>query len=183
MGFDLVTTWGRVIDHAARHSGGLLSAMATARSKVASLPAGFQVRQDDARAWTEALSAVPLFASLSQRQRRKIAETARIRRFTKGTPLVVGGHAASELFVILGGQVSIAVPGHAPLGLGAGSFVGELALLDGGTRSASVTADGPVVTLAITGRRFRKLMQAEPSIAIGVAEELARRLRAAHTAS
>jgi CRP-like cAMP-binding protein len=41
-------------------------------------------------------------------------------------------------------------------------------------------AHGPVVTLAITGRRFRKLLQAEPSIAIGVAEELARRLRASH---
>jgi len=183
MGVYLVTTWGRVIDRPAADGVGLPSAMPSAPSKAKPLPPGFQVRQDDARAWTEALSSVPLFAGLSTRQRRKVAETARIRRFTDGTPLVVGGHAASELFVVLAGQVSVGVAGHAPLGLGAGSFVGELALLDGGTRSASVTADGPVVTLAITGRRFRKLMQAEPSIAIGVAEELARRLRAAHTAS
>jgi len=157
--------------------------MTRPRSTVEPLPSGFQVRQDDANAWTEALSAVPLFAGLSKRQRRKVAETARIRRFTDGTPLVVDGHAASELFVILGGQVTVSVAGHVPLGLGAGSFVGELALLDGGTRSASVVADGSVVTLTITGRRFRKLMQAEPSIAVGIAEELARRLRAAHTAS
>jgi len=147
------------------------------------VPPEFQVRHDDARTWTEALASVPLLSALSQRQRRKVAETARIRRFTDAVPLVVGGQAASELFVILEGKVTIAVPGRAPLGMGAGSFVGELALLDGGPRSASVVADGPVVTLAITGRRFRKLMQAEPSIAIGVAEELARRLRAVHTAS
>jgi len=147
------------------------------------LPASFDVRHDDARVWTQALSAVPLFTALSQRQRRKVAEAARIRRFTDGTPLVVGGHAASELFVILDGHVTIAVPGRAPFAMGAGSFVGELALLDGGLRSASVLAEGPVTTLAITGRRFRKLMQAEPPIAIGVAEELARRLRAVEAAS
>lgn len=143
------------------------------------VPPLFKVRHDDARTWTAALSAVPLLAALSQRQRRKVAETARIRRFTEGTPLVVEGHAPSELFVILDGTVTVAVPGRGSLALGPGSIVGELALLDGGPRSASVVADRPVVTLTITGRRFRKLMQAEPSIAIGVAEELARRLRAA----
>jgi CRP-like cAMP-binding protein len=147
------------------------------------LPPAFRVRHDDARAWADALSSVPLLAALSQRHRRKVAEAARIRRFTDGTPLIVNRQAASELFVILEGQVAVAIPGRAPIAMGAGSFVGELALLDGGERSASVVADGPVVTLAITGRRFRKLMQAEPTIAIGVAEELARRLRAVHTAS
>jgi CRP-like cAMP-binding protein len=144
------------------------------------LPPSFRVRHDDARTWTTALAAVPLLAGLSQRQRRKVAETARIRRFTEGTPLIVAGHAASELFVILEGSVGVEVEGRASTAIGPGSFVGELALLDGGPRSASVVAQGPVVTLAITGRRFRKLLQAEPSIAIGVAEELARRLRASH---
>ena len=144
------------------------------------LPPAFRVRHDDARTWTTVLAAVPLLAGLSQRQRRKVAETARIRRFTEGTPLIVAGHAASELFVILDGSVGVDVEGRASTAIGPGSFVGELALLDGGPRSASVVAQGPVVTLAITGRRFRKLLQAEPSIAIGVAEELARRLRASH---
>ena len=150
--------------------------------KSKALPPQFQVRHDDARLWIEAIGSVPLLATLSPRQRRKVAEASRIRRFTDGTPLVVKGHAASELFVILEGEVAVAVPGR-PVTMGAGSFVGELALLDGGQRSASVTAKGLVVTLAITGRRFRKLMQADPSIAVGVAEELARRLRAVHTTS
>jgi CRP/FNR family transcriptional regulator, cyclic AMP receptor protein len=144
------------------------------------LPASFRVRHDDARTWGAALAAVPLLAALSQRQRRKVAETARIRRFTEGTPLVVAGHAASELFIILDGRVVVDLSGRAALPMGPGSFVGELALLDGGPRSATVVAEGLVVTLAITGRRFRKLMQAEPGIAVGVAEELARRLRASN---
>jgi CRP-like cAMP-binding protein len=151
--------------------------------KTKQLPPLFQVRHDDARTWTGALSSIPLLAGLSQRQRRKVADTARIRRFTQGTPLVVAGHAPSELFLILDGSVTVAVPGHGSHTLGPGSIVGELALLDGGPRSASVVADQPVVTLCITGRRFRKLMQTEPSIAIGVAEELARRLRAAQAIS
>jgi CRP-like cAMP-binding protein len=147
------------------------------------LPDQFQVRHDDATTWAGSLESVPLFAALSQRHRRKVAGAARIRRFTDGTPLVVHGHAASELFVILDGHVTVDVPGGSQLTIGAGSFVGELALLDGGSRTASVVAEGPVVTLAITSRRFRKLMQTEPSIAICVAEELARRLRAVQTAS
>lgn len=157
--------------------------MTETTARIPQVPPLFQVRHDDARTWTTALEAVPLLAALSQRQRRKVAETARIRRFTEGTPLVVEGHAPNELFVILDGSVTVAVPGHASVALGPGSIVGELALLDGGPRTASVVADGPVVTLAVTGRRFRKLMQAEPSIAIGVAEELARRLRAAQAIS
>jgi len=157
--------------------------MTKAASSAKRLPPSFDVRHDDARGWAEVLSSVPLLAALSQRQRRKVAETARIRRFTAGTPLIVNGQAASELFVILEGKVSVAIPERSPLPMGAGTFVGELALLDGGPRSGSVVAEGPVVTLAITARRFRKLLQAEPSIAIGVAEELARRLRAVHTAS
>jgi voltage-gated potassium channel len=147
------------------------------------LPPQFQRRHDDAHAWIEALSSVPLFAALGQRHLRKVAGTARIRRFTAGTPLIVGGEAASELFVILEGSVTVAVPGREPLLMGAGSFVGELGVLDGGPRSASVVAEGPVVTLTITARHFRKLMQAEPAIAIGVAEELARRLRTVQTTS
>ena len=70
--------------------------------------------------------------------------------------------------------------GRPALILGAGSVIGELALLDGGTRTATVVAKGPVTTLTITGKQFRKLLQSEPSIAIAVAEELARRLRTAH---
>jgi CRP/FNR family transcriptional regulator len=52
-----------------------------------------------------------------------------------------------------------------------------MALLDGGARSATVTAEGPVTCLTITRPRFLKLLRSEPAIAIAMLEELARRLR------
>ncbi len=118
---------------------------------------------------------------LSARQRRKVASLARIRRFADGAPLVRVGQAAAALYVVLDGNVSVRRPGSRALTLGVGSIVGELALLDGGTRTATVVAQGDVVTLAIPASRFRTLLRSEPTIAIGIAEELARRLRGADT--
>src|SRR5262245_10973464 len=101
----------------------------------ASIPSQFRERPDDARAWIAALGSVLLFGALSKRQQRKGAETARIRRFTDGTPLVLANEAASELFVILDGHVTVGLPDGKSVVVGAGSFVGELAILDRGPRS------------------------------------------------
>lgn len=139
-------------------------------------------RADDARGWTNVFGEVPLFAGLSARHRRKVASLARIRRFADGAPLVRAGDPGDALHVVLDGKVSIRKRGRSPLSLGIGSVVGELALLDGGPRTASVVAEGEVVTLSVPASRFRTLLRAEPAIAIGIAEELARRLRAADSA-
>src|SRR5579884_426338 len=136
-------------------------------------------RADDARGWTNVLAEVPLFAGLGARQRRKGASLAQIRRFADGAPLVRAGGPGDALHVVLDGKVSVRRRGKAARALGIGSIIGELALLDGGPRTASVVAQGDVVTLTIGASRFRKLLRAEPAIAIGIAEELARRLRAA----
>jgi len=136
-------------------------------------------RADDARGWTNVLAEVPLFAGLGARQRRKVASLAQIRRFADGAPLVRAGGPGDALHVVLDGKVSVRRRGKAARALGIGSIIGELALLDGGPRTASVVAQGDVVTLTIGASRFRKLLRAEPAIAIGIAEELARRLRAA----
>jgi CRP/FNR family transcriptional regulator, cyclic AMP receptor protein len=134
----------------------------------------------DAREWASVLAEVPLFAGLSARHRHKLSTVARIRRFADGAPFIRAGEPGEVLFVLLDGEVSVRQPGRSALTLGIGSVIGELALLDGGARTATVVAKGPVVTLTITGRQFRKLLQSEPSIAIALAEELARRLRTAH---
>ena len=133
----------------------------------------------DARGWTNVLAEVPLFASLSARQRRKVSAVARIRRFSDGAPFIRAGEAADALFVLLDGEASVRQSGRRSLSLGVGSIIGELAILDGGPRTATVVAKGPIVALTITGRAFRKLLRSEPTIAIAVAEELARRLRTA----
>lgn len=146
---------------------------------LAKLILGNDFRPDDARGWTNVLAEVPLFAELGARQRRKIASLARIRRFADGAPLTRIGEAGDAMYVVLDGTVSVRRQGGRLKSLGIGSMVGELALLDGGPRSASVVARGEVVALAVPASRFRTLLRSEPAIAIGVAEELARRLRSA----
>jgi len=132
----------------------------------------------DARAWSNVLDEVPLFASLSRRQLNKVAAAGRIRRIPPETAIVRAGESGDSLYVILEGEVSIRRRGLRSLSLGRGAFFGELALLDGGPRTATVVATQPVLAFTLTQSRFLKLLNAESAIAVAVLKELAGRLRA-----
>ena len=127
------------------------------------------------------LAEVPLFASLSGRHLRRVAGLARMRRFHDGAVMMRSGDTGDTMYVLLDGRATVRIRGRGEVELGVGSFVGELSLLDDGPRSATVVAKGPVLALTIGRGAFRKLLRAEPAIAVAVAEELARRLRTAHT--
>jgi CRP-like cAMP-binding protein len=133
----------------------------------------------DARSWANVLVEVPIFAGLSRRHLNKVAGLGRIRRFHHGATIVVAGEPGDTLYVLLDGEVSVNRPGLAPITRGIGSFFGEMALVDGGPRSATVVAEGPVVCLTITQSGFFKLLRKEPAIAAALLKELATRLRAA----
>jgi len=133
---------------------------------------------DDASTWTNVLAEVPLFRDLGRRNLAKVARTGRIARFHDQTPIVRAGERGEALFVVLDGAVDVRRRGHPDVRLGAGSFFGEMALLDGGVRSASVVAAGPVTCLVIGQSRFHKLLRGEPAIAIALLKEVAARLRA-----
>jgi CRP/FNR family cyclic AMP-dependent transcriptional regulator len=146
--------------------------------KAESARAGKAGAASDAASWLNVLAEVPLFAGLSQRHLRKVAASAQVVRLHDGRPITRAGEAGDAFFVVLDGEVSVERPGVKALMLGMGSFFGEMALLDGGPRTATVAAKGPVVCLTISRSRFLKLLRAEPAIAIAMVEELARRLRA-----
>jgi CRP-like cAMP-binding protein len=137
----------------------------------------------DARVWSNVLATVPLFAGLSRRHLNKVAGAGRIARFHHQTAIVRAGEPGDTLYVVLDGEVSVRRPAAPELTLGMGSFFGEIALLDGGLRSATVVARGPVVCLAISHTRFAKVLRAEPAIAIAMLKELAARLRTAQATS
>ena len=130
-----------------------------------------------ASGWSNVLAGVPIFAGLNRRHLNKVAGTGTIKRFHDGTPIVRAGDPGDTLYVVLDGEVSVRRRGLPTLALGMGSFFGEIALLDGGGRSATVVASGPVSCLAITRARFLKLLRAEPAIAIALLKEVASRLR------
>jgi CRP/FNR family transcriptional regulator, cyclic AMP receptor protein len=135
----------------------------------------------DPKEWVNVLAEVPLFASLSTRQLRHVAGLAKIRRFHDGAVMMRAGDTGDAMYVLLDGRATVRVSRGRGVGIEMGAFVGELALLDDGPRTATVVADGPVVALSVSRASFRKLLRSEPPIAVAIAEELARRLRTAHT--
>jgi CRP/FNR family cyclic AMP-dependent transcriptional regulator len=136
-------------------------------------------RGTDPRVWSNVLETVPLFSTLSRRHLKKVAGAGRLVRFHDRTAIIRANEAGDTLYVVLEGDVVVRRRGLPELKLGMGSFFGEMALLDGGTRSATVITDGEVLCLAISRQRFTKVLRSEPSIAIGMLAELATRLRAA----
>ena len=81
------------------------------------------------------------------------------------------------LFLILDGQCKVTIGGKTKARLGPGDFFGEVALLDGGPRTATVTAVSAVRLVGITGWVFRGLLMEHPTIALKTLEAVAGRLR------
>jgi CRP/FNR family cyclic AMP-dependent transcriptional regulator len=131
------------------------------------------------------LKTVPLFAGLSRRHLRRIAGLAEQVRFGAGRTVVQNGSRGTGFYVIVEGEVKVTAgySNRAFARLGPGDFFGELALLDGGPRTASVVAQTPLVTIRIARPEFRKLLRSEPDVALKILEELSRRLRTVRSAT
>jgi CRP-like cAMP-binding protein len=128
-------------------------------------------------AWADALSTVPLFAGLSQRHLRKVAEKATMKRFAPLTAIVRAGDPGDAFFIILDGSASVRRAGKRAVKLGPGDFFGELALLDAAPRNATVEADGEVLTMRLGRAAFVKLLESEPKVSIAMLRALAARAR------
>jgi CRP/FNR family cyclic AMP-dependent transcriptional regulator len=121
------------------------------------------------------LKHVPLFNGLSQRQLKRLARDFRERRVRSGTSLVRRGEMSGvEFFVIAEGEasVSVDVDGTEIARLGPGDHFGELALIGGQVRQATVTADGPMRCLVIASWDFRRFVQGSPDVSWKLLEYL-----------
>jgi CRP/FNR family transcriptional regulator, cyclic AMP receptor protein len=123
------------------------------------------------------LAEVPLFAALSRRHLGKIANAASAKRYSPGAALVREGGPANAFYVIFDGRARVDTP-KGGIELGAGEFFGEMALLDGEPRSATVVAVSEVYVMAISRPKFLAVLEAEPKIALAIMTTLSRRLRA-----
>jgi CRP-like cAMP-binding protein len=94
-----------------------------------------------------------------------------------GTVLVRQGRVAHEFFIVLDGEVDIARDGREVNHLGPGDFFGEIALLDGGPRTATATAASACRLLVLTHAGFHQLLDTSPAIRMAVLEALGQRLR------
>jgi len=125
----------------------------------------------------ELLAGVPLFAELSARHLRRLASVANEARFKPGATIVQEGTAGEAFHVIVDGWARVLNNGKPIARMGPGDFFGEVALLDGATRTASVQAVTDLHTIRIYRREFLRLLQSEPSITMKVLAEIARRVR------
>ena len=128
---------------------------------------------------------VTLFQGLSQRQLEQIARLADEVEVPAGRRLATAGDVGHELYVIVEGQATVKRRDGRTGRLGPGEFFGEMSLLDGGPRSATVEAASPMKVLIVGHREFWQLLNEAPPLVAKVMRTLSQRLRdaeAAHTA-
>ena len=132
----------------------------------------------------EHLADVPLFRACSKSDLRIIARHTTAVEAPADTVLVEEGEPADTFFVLLQGEAVVRRKGGGRRSrrvatLGAGSYFGELALLDPAPRSATVSATTPVTLAAISARVFRTLLREVPAMNEKLLTGMARRLREA----
>ena len=122
---------------------------------------------------------VDLFSSTPDRVLAGVASVLDEVEFPAGAVLMQIGSVEDWLFVVVDGQVEV-VRSDRHVTMGAGTVVGELAVLDPQPRSATVTALTPVTAFRLSKPAFDEAVRTRPEIAIGVITELVRRLREPH---
>ncbi len=128
---------------------------------------------------TTLIRSLPLFAGCSGREISQVAAIADEVTFRPGRVLATEGADGREFVVIVDGRATVEQDGNVIATLGAGDFFGEMALLTGRPRVASVVATGPVDALVIEERAFRRLLDEAPGIRDQVERALAERARSA----
>lgn len=129
------------------------------------------------RETAQALSVVPLFAGFTKRDLSRLAEETDIVSFPAGSTIVEEGLLGETMFVVLSGEAKV-MKGKRRLGtVRPGDFFGEVALLDGAPRSASVVAETPVVAIRLFRRTLLRTLEAEPELALKILDSLVRRVR------
>jgi len=127
--------------------------------------------------FAEQLSGLPLFSACSGRDLQRLARAADELQVTAGTELTTEGVVGREAFVILDGTAVVIKEGQTAAELGPGDYFGELALLDGGPRTATVTASTDMTVLVLSKPAFNAVLDEIPTLAHKLLISTARRLR------
>jgi CRP/FNR family cyclic AMP-dependent transcriptional regulator len=125
----------------------------------------------------EQLASVSLFVGADRKELLEISKATTEMSVDEGQVLTREGEPGREAFIVVEGEALVTVDGAEVARLGPGACIGEIALLDGGLRSATVTAATPMTVLVLDPREFKGLMLKIPAIAVKVAAALAARVR------
>ena len=130
-----------------------------------------------ARASSDILKSVPLFAGLDDRELEQIASTMRERKFAAGDTVTEEGAGGAGFFVVESGEAEVSVDGQARGAIKAGDYFGEIALLTGSDRTATITAKTDMVCWGMTPWDFRPLVESNSTIAWKLLTAMADKLK------
>jgi CRP-like cAMP-binding protein len=120
---------------------------------------------------------VGVFEAVSERHLQRIAHCVTVERYADGANVVLAGARGDAMHIILSGRARVRTPSGHTATLAEDDCFGELALIDGAPRSATVSALGELTTARITRKDFQKLLKSEPAIAVGLLDGLVRTIR------
>jgi CRP-like cAMP-binding protein len=127
----------------------------------------------------ESLSRVPLLAGIGRRELKRLVDRMSERTFAEGEVAVEEGRGGAGFWLIQEGSATVSIGGEIIRTLGAGDYFGEIALLDDGPRTATVTAGTDLRCLGMATWEFRPFVLEHPDVALTMLQALARRLREA----
>jgi CRP-like cAMP-binding protein len=130
-----------------------------------------------AKASTDVLKKVPLFAGLDDRELQEIAGQMRERRFAQGDTVTQEGAGGAGFFVVEDGQAEVTVNGERRGTIGPGDYFGEIALLTGSDRTATIKATSDMLCWGMTPWDFRPLVESNSAIAWKLLTAMADKLK------
>ena len=123
------------------------------------------------------LASVPLFGSLSGPELAEAASWFEIKTVGPGVRLIGEGATGFSFFIVTDGAVEVTAGGIVVASLGPGDFFGEMALIDGVRRTATVTTVSPTEVLVLFGEDFRRLQASHPGIVARIDAAMHERLK------
>jgi len=120
---------------------------------------------------------VDLFSGLTGKELRTVLELAREWSFAPGAEMARQGEKGGRFHLVLEGEADVEIDGALRARLRPGDYFGEMALLDGGARTATVRAVTPMRTLGIAVFNFKPLIRQHPTIAEKLLVRLSCRVR------
>src|SRR5918997_2744081 len=127
----------------------------------------------------DSLRAVPLFADLGNRDLKQLADSMKEHSFAAGEEVVAEGKSGVGFFVILEGVARVSQGGERRGELNAGEYFGEMGLIDGQDRLASLTAETDPPGASLDTWNFRPFVRAHPDVAWALLTALVKRVREA----
>jgi CRP/FNR family cyclic AMP-dependent transcriptional regulator len=130
----------------------------------------------------DVLQNVWLFSACTSKELGRIASLVDEAEVPEGAVLTKEGATGREFFAVADGEATAKIRGRKIANYGPGDFFGEMALLDQGPRSATITADTPMKLYVLDSRSFTTLIDRHPAVARKILRGLAGRLRKAEKA-